>query len=352
MVAVLDHVGCERAALVVLSAAIPLLVATHPERISALVLVNATPGMLAGDDYPFGLAREEIEERQAALRADWGTEASALQSAPTMAGDHRFLSWAARAQRLMCTGNVIAARFGSVLSTDARSVLPAIHVPTLVLHREYGRRPRGTGQYLADHIEGAKFRALPDGELLFFLGETAEMLDAIEEFLTGRLPPGDIDRALATVLFTDVVGSTGSAVRLGDRGWRNVLDAHDAMVRAQLERFRGREVNTTGDGFLGAFDSPARSIQCGAAIRDAARHLGVEVRVGIHTGEVELRGQDIGGIAVHIGQRVSNHARPGEVLVSRTVADLLAGSGIVFTDRGEHELKGIPEKWRLFAVEP
>jgi len=220
-------------------------------------------------------------------------------------------------------------------------------VPTLVIDR----RGYATARYIADHIEGSTFQELRSDDSIVFCGQAAELLDAIEEFLTGKLPTHDADRALATVVFTGMVASTETATQMGDRRWRALLDAHDSMVRHQLERFRGREVKATGDGFLATFDGPARAIQCGWAIRDAAQQLGVEVRVGVHTGEVELRGGDIGGITVHIGQRVSSLAHPGEVLASRTVADLLAGSSITFSDRGEHELKGLPGAWRMFAVE-
>ncbi len=206
------------------------------------------------------------------------------------------------------------------------------------------------GRYLAEHIPDATYRELEGDDHMFFAGDTDAMVDEIEEFLTGVRPPAKTDRVLATVFFTDIVGSSERASELGDESWRTLLDAHDAVVRSQLERFRGREVNTTGDGFVATFDGPARAIRCAVDLVAALRPLGIEIRAGLHTGEVELRGEDIGGIAVHTAQRVQSATRPGEVLVSRTVTDLVAGSGITFEDRGEHAFKGVPGNWRLFAV--
>jgi class 3 adenylate cyclase len=206
-------------------------------------------------------------------------------------------------------------------------------------------------RYVADHIEGARHVEVPGIDYVPCFGDTELMLDAVEEFVTGRLPAPAVDRVLATILFTDVVGSTEQVARLGDRRWRELLATHDGLVRRQLERFRGREVKTVGDGFLATFDGPGRAIRCATAIRDAVRPLGIDLRAGLHSGEVELIGEDIAGIAVHIGQRVSALAGPGEVYVSSTVKDLVAGSGIDFDDRGEHQLKGVPERWRLFSVQ-
>jgi class 3 adenylate cyclase len=208
----------------------------------------------------------------------------------------------------------------------------------------------GQARYVADHVSHAKSIELPGVDHLFFVGDTAPVLDAIEEFLTGQVPAHDTDRVLATVLLTDIVGSTERAASLGDRRWQELLSTHDALVRAEIERFRGRPVKSTGDGIMATFDGPGRAIRCATAIRESVRSLGIEVRAGLHTGEIELHGDDIGGIAVHIAQRVSCLAGSGEVLVSRTVTDLVAGSGIEFADRGEHELKGVPGMWRLFAV--
>jgi class 3 adenylate cyclase len=234
---------------------------------------------------------------------------------------------------------------------DVRPVLSAIQSPTLVLYRRGDRwvgKPHAV--YLAEHIEGAKLVELPGDDNLFFVGDSDTDVDEIEEFITGNRHVPETDRVLATVLFTDIVGSTERAAELGDQKWRDVLDGHDRAVRRQLDRFRGREVNTAGDGFLATFDGPGRAIQCGCAIRDAVASLGVEVRVGLHTGEIEVRGDDVAGMAVHIGARVSSVAGAGEVLVSSTVKDLVVGSAIEFADRGEHELKGVPGSWRLYGV--
>ena len=234
---------------------------------------------------------------------------------------------------------------------DVRPALAAIQAPTLVLYR---RGDRYTGKphavYLAEHIAGAKLVELPGDDNMIFAGDSDTDLDEIEEFLTGTRHAAVTDRVLATVLFTDIVGSTERAVQLGDHAWRGLLDAHDSVVRRLLERFRGREVNTVGDGFVATFDGPGRAIQCACAIRDGVRALGIEVRTGLHTGEIEMRGDDVAGIAVHLAQRVSALADPGEVLVSRTVTDLVAGSGLHFEDRGEHELRGVPGVWQLYAV--
>jgi class 3 adenylate cyclase len=206
------------------------------------------------------------------------------------------------------------------------------------------------GRYVAEHIDGARYVELPGEDYLFFVGDTGPLLDAVEEFVTGRLPRHGVDRVLATLLFTDVVSSTEQVAGMGDRRWSELLATHDGVTRAELERFRGREIQTTGDGFLATFDGPGRAVRCACAIRDAVRAIGIHVRVGVHTGEIELHGDDIGGIAVHIAQRVQAFAQPDEVLVSRTVTDLVGGSGIEFQDRGDHELKGVPGSWQLFGV--
>jgi class 3 adenylate cyclase len=236
--------------------------------------------------------------------------------------------------------------------SDVRDVLPTIRVPTLVIHQD--RHPAlsvESGRYIAEHIPGAKFVELPGVDALPYTPRGGDdVMDEIQEFLTGMRDAPDLDRVLATVLFTDIVDSTTRASELGDRAWRNLLDRHDDVVRRQLDRFRGTEVKAVGDGFLATFDGPARAIQCGLAIRDNLDPLGLPVRAGLHTGEVELRGDDVGGIAVHIGARVSALAGAGEVLVSSTVKDLVVGSGVTFADRGTYALKGVPDEWRLFVV--
>jgi len=239
------------------------------------------------------------------------------------------------------------------MKLDMRSVLPAIRAPTLVLHREADRLVHlDHGRYLAEHIARARLIVLPGTDFFFFTENGDEIVDHIEEFITGAPPVREPDRALATVLFTDFVSSTPKLADVGDKKWRQLLDQHDHIVERELERHRGRKVDSTGDGILATFDGPARAVRCAQAIIEAVRPLGIEVRAGLHTGEVELRGDDIGGIAVHIGQRVSALAGPGEVLVSRTVTDLVAGSGLEFGERGEHELKGVPGRWAIYAVKP
>jgi class 3 adenylate cyclase len=236
--------------------------------------------------------------------------------------------------------------------TDVRAVLPSVSVPTLVIHRKGDRVVNyRAGRYLAEHIPGARYVELPGTDHALWAGDADAVLDEVQEFLTGVRSPAETDRVLATVMFTDIVGSTEQAGRLGDRRWRELLDAHHATVRRELSKFRGQEVKTVGDGFLATFDGPARAIRCGVGIIGALDAIGVKVRVGMHTGECEIIGDDVGGIAVHIASRVSSLAGAGEVLVSSTVKDLVAGSGIAFSDRGSHALKGIPDEWRLFAVE-
>jgi len=233
---------------------------------------------------------------------------------------------------------------------DVRPVLSAVAAPTLVIHRSDDHAiPRACGRYLAEHIDGARYWEQP-GEHLLGLGDADALLDEVEEFLTGVRSVPEPDRMLATVLFTDIVGSTERATALGDKRWRELLDAHHRAVRRELDRFRGQEIDTAGDGFFATFDGPGRAVRCACAIRDSVKGLGLDLRAGLHTGEIELQGEKIGGIAVHIGARVSALARAGEVLVSRTVVDLVAGSQIEFADRGEHDLKGVPGTWRLFAV--
>jgi class 3 adenylate cyclase len=237
------------------------------------------------------------------------------------------------------------------LETDLRHLLPTIQAPTLVLCRSEDQvAGPDHARYLAAHIARAKLVELPGEDNLMYVGDSDAVVDEVEEFLTGDRHASVSDRVLATVLFTDIVGSTERAAELGDRRWRDLLDSHDRTVRRQLERFRGREVKTAGDEFLVTFDGPGRAIQCACAIRDAVRALGMEIRAGLHTGEIEVRGDDVAGMAVHIGARVAACAGPGEVLVSGAIPPLVAGSGLVFEDRGEHELKGVPGTWRLLAV--
>lgn len=271
--------------------------------------------------------------------------------APSAAGDPHLLDTIARVQRQAASPGTATAMMRMVVDVDVRAVLPTISVPTLVVHRvDDVVMPVAHASYLASQISGAKLVALPGRDYLYWLGDVQPVLDEVQEFLTGVREQAVPERVLLTVLFTDIADSTARAVELGDRAWRDTLENHHAVVRQQLTRFRGREVDTAGDGFFATFDGPARGIRCARAIVDAVERLGLGVRVGLHTGECEVIGDKVGGIAVHVGARVANVAEPGEVLVSSTVRDLVAGSGITFVDRGVHQLKGLSEEWRLFGV--
>jgi class 3 adenylate cyclase/pimeloyl-ACP methyl ester carboxylesterase len=320
-----------------------LFAATHPARTAALVLVDPTARFRSDDGYP-GFDDDQVEQGLAMIEREWGT--GAMSRLFDWDADDRLQRWYGRCERLMYPRDEAARVHRSVFDTDVRDVLASISVPTLVVARRQFTRLTQC-RYVAEHIAGAKYLELRGGDRL---GAAFDAVDAIEEFVTGQLPAAALDRVLATVLFTDIVDSTAQATALGDRAWRYRLDDHDSMVRRHLGRFRGREIKTMGDGFLATFDGPARAIRCACAIRDEARQLGIALRAGLHTGEIELLGDDIGGVAVNIGSRVAALAGPAEVVVSRTVTDLVAGSGIEFEDRGEHELKGVPGFWRLFAV--
>jgi len=330
-----------------------LYAATRPEQTRALILVNSFAAMVRSDDYEAGTTPEERERVIAWVEHVWGSGRSVRASMPDVHVDDAQLRELARIERQSMPPAAIGPMLRQVYATDVRAVLPAVTAPTLVLHTVENRAvPIEHGRYLAQHIPNARLVELPGADLQLFLGSAVGplVIDEIEEFLTGTRGAADTTRMLTTLLFTDVVGSTVRLAAVGDRAWRTVLDRHDEAVRRQLARFSGHQEKLTGDGILATFDGPARAIRCGTAIRDAARQIGLDVRVGIHTGEVERRGTELAGIAVHLACRVCETAQPGEVLVSRTVVDLVAGSGTTFDDRGEHELKGIPAAWRLFAV--
>jgi class 3 adenylate cyclase/pimeloyl-ACP methyl ester carboxylesterase len=346
MLALLDHLGWEQVVLVGDMQPQILFAASHPERTKALVLLNVAARLANLREASPASPTELLDQ----MRRRWGTGAALDQLAPSMAGDLRLRRWLGRSQRLLCTADEMYWRGEAAFAMDMRPALPSVQAPTLFLYRE-GIRSAAQIRNDAQHVKGAKVVELPGEDRLFFVGDTGPMLDAIEEFVTGQLPARHSDRVLATVLFTDIVGSTEHAARLGDRRWRDLLATHDALVRAEVLRFRGGLVKTTGDGVLATFDGPGRAIRCSCAIRDSARTLGIDLRAGLHTGEIELIDDDVAGIAVHIGARVLAQAGDGEVLVSSTVKDLVAGSGINFIERGEHELKGVPGVWRLFAVE-
>jgi class 3 adenylate cyclase len=352
VVAVMDAAGSERAAVYAQlegGAMAAMFAATHPERTRALVLYGAMPRMSWAPDYDWAL---RPEERDAHLDATWGDGSRILSLSPSAFKDERLRRWFARLERLAASPGTAMALMAMNAQVDVRAILPSITVPTLVLHRTADKNiDIRHARYLAEHIPGARYVELPGDQTLSFGPESDLLLEEIEEFLTGERRSADTDRVLATVMFSDIVDSTRRAAELGDRRWRDVLESLEPAIGRQLSRFRGRAVKSMGDGFLATFDGPARAIRCAAEIRDTAQaEFGLVVRSGLHTGEVEVIGDDVGGIAVHIGARIGASAGGGEVLVSGTVKDLVVGSGITFEDRGEHELRGVPGLWRLWAV--
>jgi len=355
MLAVLDATASERAAVVANNAGGLLAIffaATYPNRTSTLVLDGCYARRVWAPDYPFGEPAESLQRTLASTGDPERRHLAVITPlAPHAAKDPEFVAQWRRYNGSVRSPAAARAMGEMVTFADVRPVLPSIQAPTLVLYRhgdQFAGKPYAT--YLAEHIPGAKLVELPGDENFIIVGDSDADLDEIEEFLTGTRHAVATDRVLATVVFTDIVGSTQRAAELGDRRWRELLDAHDRLVRRQLERFRGREVNTVGDGFVATFDGPGRAIECACAIRDAVQALGIEVRAGLHTGEIEVRGSDIAGMAVHIGARVAASAEPSEVLVSGAVPPLVVGSGIEFNDRGEHELKGVPGSWHLYSV--
>lgn len=353
LVAVMDAVGSERAAVVAMleaGAMASLFAATHPERTQALVLYEAQARMSWAPDYEWALTQEQREEHIERLREDWGSGGRVLSV--TAGSDEQLRRWAARLERLTCGPGTAVANTRMHGETDVRPVLPTIQAPTLVLYR-----PENTfvdnrhALYLAAHIPGARLLELPGRHTLPFGPGQDRFADEVEEFLTGARHAADPERVLATVMFGDIVDSTRLAAELGDRRWRDLLESFVRVVERELRQFRGRAIKMLGDGILATFDGPARAISCAVAMRDVARdEYGFELRASLHTGEIEVIGNDVGGIAVHIGARILSEARSGELVVSNTVKDLVVGSGIEFEDRGEHELRGVPGQWRLWAV--
>jgi class 3 adenylate cyclase len=352
--AVMDAAGSERAALFGVSEGGPMcavFAATYPERTSALVMYGTYAKRVWDPDYPWAPTPEERRRWYDLIEQGWGGVADVATLAPSVAEDERFLQWWATYLRRSASPGAALALAHMNTQIDIRAVLPVIGVPTLVIHRTGDMDIDVDGaRWLAGQIPGARFVELPGSDHLPFVGDQDAILDEVEEFLTGSRGAAERDRVLATVMFTDIVASTERAHEVGDRAWRELLERHHALVRRELERFRGREIDTAGDGFLAAFDGPARAVRCACAIRDAVRGVGLELRAGLHTGECEVLGDKLAGVAVHIGARVAAKAAAGEVLVSSTVRDLVAGSGLEFEDRGTQELKGIPGEWRLFAV--
>ncbi|WP_210085491.1 adenylate/guanylate cyclase domain-containing protein [Mycobacterium sp. OAE908] len=346
---VLDDLGSRQAVLYAGAGALAtaaLFASTHPARTTALIAleVYANPVAQRAD----GLTQEQI---LAAMADVWGTGEMQRVLNPDTPWNEEIRSATARFERLSASPATVASMMPLMAEMDVRALLPAVRVPTLVIHHTDDTLiPPEWGKDVADRISGAQYVEVPGCNVFHFVEPWRDSFQAVAAFLTGEQADVVDDRVLATVLFTDIVDSTRRAAVMGDRDWRALLDAHDAVVRAQLNRFRGREIGTAGDGFLATFDGPQRAIRCAMAIRDAVRALGIEVRAGLHTGECEVRGDDIGGIAVHIGARVSALAGPNEVLVSSTLRDLVIGSGLNFDDRGSHELKGVPGEWHLFAV--
>ena len=352
--AVMDAAGSDRAALFGQSEGASMAIlfaATYPERTTAVVTFGAFASRIRHPDYPWAPTTEERQRFYELIERDWGGEMDMTELAPSMAHDDGFRRRLSTLLRLSASPGAALALARMNTEIDVRGILSAIRVPTLIMHRTGDRDANiEEGRYIAARIPGAKFLELPGPDHLPWVGDQAEVVDEIEEFLTGIRPAPEPDRVLSTVLFTDIVGSTERASSLGDSAWRDVLEQHHASVRRELERFRGQEITTTGDGFLATFDGPARAVRCAVAIRDRMRESGLEVRAGVHTGECERMGDNIGGLAVHIGSRVAGLAGAGEVLASSTVKDLVSGSGIVFEDRGAHSLKGIPGEWRVFRV--
>ena len=359
-ICVLDTCGCDEVVLFAprdstLQAV--MLATAHPGRVSKLVIVNGFARFRRANDYPVGIPDDVLD---AFIESSIEGVPSAVTTvaddfltlgAPSVAADPVFREWWDRAGRQGASPATARTMLTVAYAADVRPLLSSISAPTLILHRRDEQVFRfGHGRYLADHIPTARLVELPGADSLYWVGDTSHLLDEVEEFVTGTRLARRPDSVIATILVSDIVGSTETLARVGQDQWRDMLDRHDAAVRRQLERFGGREVKTTGDGFLVTFDGPARAVTCAQAIRDAAAQMGMDIRVGLHTGQIALRGDDIAGMAVHIAARVEALASPGEVLASRTVVDLIVGSGIEFEDRGEHELKGVPGSWRVFAV--
>jgi len=355
--AVMDSVDSQQAALFGISEGGPMSVlfaATYPERATALVLYGSIAKGSWAPDYPWGgdIEDEGTKAWLEGWRTEWGGVYEIETWAPSMADDEVFRQWWAKYLRLSASPSAVIKVFEMNMGIDIRDILPAIQIPTIVLHRTGDQAVEiGGGQYLAENIPGAKFLELSGEDHLWWVGDSESIVNEIQEFLTGEQPPIEIDRVLATVLFTDIVDSTKRTAEMGDSRWKDVLDIHNAVMVKEINRFRGRTIRSTGDGYLAVFDGPGRAIRCGTAVRNELGQHGIEIRTGLHTGEIDLMGDDVGGIAVNIAARVLAEATDNEVWVSRTVKDLVVGSGFTFEERGTHNLKGVPGEWSLYSVE-
>jgi len=354
LLAVLDAAGSERAALFGYADTGPACIAAaarHPDRVSHLILCETYAKGSRSEDYPFGWTDEDYAEFERSVREEWGREASPRDVAPSGVDDEGFRRWYATLMRQGASPRAVLLLGEMTRNVDVRDLLPTLDVPTLVMHRAGDEVCEvAHGRHLAEGIAGARWVELPGDDFVLWAGDTDAIADEVEEFLTGRRVGPEPTRVVATVLFTDVVGSTARADAIGDRAWSDLLEEHGARVRKELERFGGREVDDAGDGLFAAFDSATSAIRCAQAVRAAIADLGIELRIGLHTGECEVVGHKLRGIGVHIGARVAAAAAAGEVLVSQTVKDVAAGSGFGFEDAGEHELKGVPGRWRLYRV--
>ena len=354
LLSVLDAAESERATLFGNADTGPACIAAaalHPDRVSRLILCGTYAKASWSEDYPIGWTDEEWAEFRQFVKDDWGTTKRIEDAAPSLARDEAFRQWYATLMRVGASPRAVLLLGEMTSSVDVRPLLPRVAVPTLVMHR-IGDRLNSVehGRYLAERIPGARWVELPGEDFALWAGDTDTLVDEVEEFLTGRRGGAEPTRVVATVMFTDVVRSTERARALGDRAWADLLEVHHSRVRAELRRFGGREIDTAGDGLLASFDSPASAIKCARTVLGSVREIGVDLRIGLHTGECDVVGDKLRGIAVHIGARVASKAGAGEILVSQTVKDLVAGSGIALQDRGSHELKGVPGKWRLYSV--
>jgi pimeloyl-ACP methyl ester carboxylesterase len=356
LTAVLDAVGSKEAVLLAWSDGGPmslLFAASHPDRTAGLILVATTARFPAGDDYPEGIDPEALSLFGQAMAEDWGSGVGLWMFAPSMQDSVRFQQWWARYQRAAASPNAVAGVLGMEVETDARHVLSAVRVPTLIFHRTDDLMvPVTCARYMAKRIPGARYVEIPGSDHMYWTGDTDPFLDEVERLLTGAEPTKNRDRSFSTVMFTDIVQSTELAGQLGDQRWKHLLAAHDQFIRAHLDTYQGREIKSLGDGFLATFDGPVRGVRCAAEIAKGIKDLGIRIRVGLHAGECVEMGTDIGGVTVHVAARVADAAGAGEVLITDAVKGLVAGAGISVLDRGTRTLKGVPDPQRLFALQP